>query len=566
MAAGVVIVPAPVRAATTINVPGDYSTIQAAIDAAADGDTVLVAPGTYLESIRFWGKAITVESSGGPDVTTIDAQSLDVVVRFEDGEGRDSIIRGFTITGGESLSTDPTRRGGGVLAVGADPTIEGNIITANCSDDGGHGVLLINSSSRVEANEITANNGDCVPAHDKSGGGIQASGGNPEVVDNDITSNEAYNGGGIWFNNTSGLISGNYIFFNEARERADGIYSTGSNSGDSLIVNNFVVRNWGEQMRGRGIVRNNTFYSGSGSAVLLGDGAVFVNNAVSGEGGPVVRCGNATISFNAVFNVLPIGLLYSENCGDRTGIDGNLNASPLFVNTNDDFHLRSDSPLIDAGTSSGAPLVDFDQDIRPNDGDSDGTASVDIGADEWTIPDTGVTGTVTDENSDPLGGLCARAWEGAFGKGAAGTRADGRYWIPLVAGSYSVEFWDCVAQVYDTQSYDNVPDKASATPVVVASGSLAEIDAGMSLTGISGVVTNGSTIPLPDVCVTVYDGAAALGNATTNSDGEYLALVPPGSYTTHFVGCEGGLYEAEWCDDAPESGFRKPGGRCLGCV
>ncbi|MCH9022482.1 MAG: hypothetical protein IID32_06930, partial [Planctomycetes bacterium] len=49
--------------AATINVPGDQPTIQAGIDAAVNGDEVVVAPGTYNEIIDFLGKAITVRSA-----------------------------------------------------------------------------------------------------------------------------------------------------------------------------------------------------------------------------------------------------------------------------------------------------------------------------------------------------------------------------------------------------------------------------------------------------------------------------------------------------------------------
>jgi hypothetical protein len=58
--------------AAVIHVPADQSTLQAAINAAQNGDTVLVAPGTYFENINFSGKAIRVTSSGGYALTIID--------------------------------------------------------------------------------------------------------------------------------------------------------------------------------------------------------------------------------------------------------------------------------------------------------------------------------------------------------------------------------------------------------------------------------------------------------------------------------------------------------------
>ncbi len=88
----------------TIKVPGDYPTIQAGIDVAVDGDTVLVAPGTYKENIDFKGKAITVKSEQGPYVTIIDANQNGRVVTFNHGEGPGSVLDGFTIQNG--LRTD----------------------------------------------------------------------------------------------------------------------------------------------------------------------------------------------------------------------------------------------------------------------------------------------------------------------------------------------------------------------------------------------------------------------------------------------------------------------------
>src|SRR6187397_1890999 len=72
----------------TIRVPGDAATIQQAIDAAAAGDTVLVAPGTYVENLTFLGKAIMAVSEGGPAVTVIDGNWAGPVVAFTSGEPR----------------------------------------------------------------------------------------------------------------------------------------------------------------------------------------------------------------------------------------------------------------------------------------------------------------------------------------------------------------------------------------------------------------------------------------------------------------------------------------------
>ncbi|MBI5868944.1 MAG: hypothetical protein HZB43_11785 [candidate division Zixibacteria bacterium] len=83
--------------ATTRNVPAQYVTIQAGINAAATGDTVLVAPGTYTENISYGGKAIVIRSSGGRDITFIVAASQATpIVSFTSGEGIGRVLEGFT--------------------------------------------------------------------------------------------------------------------------------------------------------------------------------------------------------------------------------------------------------------------------------------------------------------------------------------------------------------------------------------------------------------------------------------------------------------------------------------
>src|SRR5580658_9143730 len=87
--------------ASTINVPAQQPTIQAGINAAVNGDTVLVAPGTYFENINFNGKAITVTSSGGPAATIIDgSRNLSPVTTFSPNETSNAVISGFTLQNG----------------------------------------------------------------------------------------------------------------------------------------------------------------------------------------------------------------------------------------------------------------------------------------------------------------------------------------------------------------------------------------------------------------------------------------------------------------------------------
>ncbi len=141
-----------------IHVPGDQPTIQAGIDAATDGDTILVAENTYYENIRFMGKAITVGSEYIMDgdsshiVNTIidGSQAADpdsaATVMFVNGEDTTSIINGFTITGGSGVfqMTWQVRWGGGIFSWNAGCKIINNIITENHVEDddkaGGAGI------------------------------------------------------------------------------------------------------------------------------------------------------------------------------------------------------------------------------------------------------------------------------------------------------------------------------------------------------------------------------------------------------------------------------------------
>lgn len=190
--------------ATVINVPGDYATIQRAIYAATHGDTVLVAPGTYLENLDFLGKAITVKVNGAPGSAVIDGgQPVDPykgsTVAFESYEGPDSVLEGFTLINGIGTREvfPNSRMGGGVYCKSSSPT------------------LILNTIQGNRANY---------------GGGIYCGGGSPEIKTNLIESNEAYTfGSGIYCINAQPNIAGNTI----ANNTGEGIYFDGNSAGQT---------------------------------------------------------------------------------------------------------------------------------------------------------------------------------------------------------------------------------------------------------------------------------------------------------------------------------------------
>ncbi len=168
--------PAPLVAAqSTWYVPDNFATIQQAIDASQDGDTVIVRDGIYQENLNFRGRGITLRSENGAATTVIEGGGTAPVVVFDHREKRDSVLRGFKIRDG--LATSPvlqptgggvrcdTRtapviedcifefnngyRGAGLGAIGASPTLTRCIFRSNFATENGGGVALDGGSTVV---------------------------------------------------------------------------------------------------------------------------------------------------------------------------------------------------------------------------------------------------------------------------------------------------------------------------------------------------------------------------------------------------------------------------------
>ena len=81
-----------------IDVPGDFSAIQPAIEASVDGDTILVSAGTYEEAIDYLGKSIALVSASGLDSTTLICNEEQYAVMCKDSDGGRGRLAGFTVT------------------------------------------------------------------------------------------------------------------------------------------------------------------------------------------------------------------------------------------------------------------------------------------------------------------------------------------------------------------------------------------------------------------------------------------------------------------------------------
>jgi len=143
---------------TVINIPADYATIQAGIDASEDGDEIIVSPGTYVENINFAGKAIilgslfyTTHDTSYISQTIIDGNQDDSVVTFDSEEDSISVLTGFTITNGLA------DYGGGIYCVSSSPSLENVTITNNSAEWGG-GIYCYRGSSPILVNCIFWNN------------------------------------------------------------------------------------------------------------------------------------------------------------------------------------------------------------------------------------------------------------------------------------------------------------------------------------------------------------------------------------------------------------------------
>jgi parallel beta-helix repeat protein/YD repeat-containing protein len=400
--------PSAISAAITIHVPADQPTIQAAINAANSGDTVLVADGTYKENINFNGKAITVTSVHGASKTSIDGGGVNTVVLFVTNETATSVLNGFTITNGSAGFQAPNfGEGGGISVSGSSPTITNNVIRANTACNGA-GIGVGFGGPLIQKNVISNNvQGGCSGGIGGGGISVRGASSNTRIIGNVIASNSMPSGGGgiSLFAAGAPIIRNNIIQGNDGGGSGGGLVMF--NDASPQIVQNLFFHNiasqggaifWLIPVSTPGILLlNNTIAensSSSGSAIFDGGfdtNMTIENNLVIGKAGQSAYfCqqfnGNTTPAVFAHNDVFAEGAAaISGNCTVTTGTNGNISAAPSFVSSlANNFHLQAGSPAIDTGTSSASlPAKDLDGFPRIENG------IVDIGAYEFFL--TGIS-------------------------------------------------------------------------------------------------------------------------------------------------------------------------------
>ncbi|MBT3229783.1 MAG: hypothetical protein HOD43_05135 [Candidatus Marinimicrobia bacterium] len=329
-------------------VPQNFASIQLGIEAAVDGDTVLVSDGTYYENINFLGKNIIVKSVNGEAVTTIDGGGVTSTVLINSGETDQAVLEGFTITNGSGFhnvdghhvgggiavryASTPTLRnlivefntavedtamGGGIMcAYAADAIIEDVIIRNNEADYGG-GIVAYESSPSLERVKIYGN------VARTTGGGVALWTSETQIEQVAIYDNEApYVGGGVWVHEGGHPVLNQVTIANNKTTANSGTTGAGialSNGGNLTLQSSIV---WGNT--NRGILANNIEFWSDGPP----NGITILYSDVQGGEAGIVTNDNGTISWAA----------------------NNIVDDPMFVDSNvGDYNLQTGSPCIGTG-------------------------------------------------------------------------------------------------------------------------------------------------------------------------------------------------------------------------
>ncbi|MBN2601659.1 MAG: T9SS type A sorting domain-containing protein, partial [Candidatus Marinimicrobia bacterium] len=347
----------------TIRVPTDFLSIQSAINAANNGDTILVETGNYIETINFNGKNIIVSSdfilSG--DTTDISQTviqgrtNLFSVITFQSNENSSAMLCGFTI-----ISQQNNLDGGGISIREASPTLshlrittqEETILGKSALYGGsGGGIYLENSGSSI--NDVILINNSAM-----SGGGIYAIDSDLELTNVRVFDNMVQGGGDSFIAQGAGIA-----FTNSAITIKNSIIAKNIASG--AIIHGFGLYSDHSDIKLFNVtVTSNRFAEGVDDYAIGSGGGIYMDNSSTLKVLNSILWNNATTEEIYVTNSSDFGAIvisHSDieggaddgivlNSGELFWLDGNLSADPFFADTTvGDYYLLQNSTCIDAG-------------------------------------------------------------------------------------------------------------------------------------------------------------------------------------------------------------------------
>ncbi len=422
---------------------GDYTNLQNALDYAETNgadDVIQVVQGTYTGNFTYrssQGRTIILEGGYVPSTacsereddptnTVLDGNLSGNVLILSNNSGGDILVDGFTIRNGVASTN-----GGGIYAqsysssgTANNVTITNNIITNNSASSGGG--VYARSTGQTSSGTITLiANLLAENTVDSRYGGVHArsssaSGNAGDVIltNNTIVGNiaDSDNAGvyaeSISSSGTAGdvILTSNIIKENTADYGMSGVQAESRTSegtaGDVILTNNIIAENRATVYGGGAVVKswfsselgsagtviltnntitgNKTDVRGSGLIISMYDNTIYCYNNIIWGNTADVESGD-DIRFYGTGTAYGYNNDYSDMVGSWTSSGSNINLDPRLTGS---YHLKSSSPCIDAGETNvpsppGLPSTDFEGDDRTIDGNKDGTATVDIGADEY---------------------------------------------------------------------------------------------------------------------------------------------------------------------------------------
>ncbi len=293
----------------------DYESIQQAIKAAVHFDQILVAPGTYPETVNPRGKRITIESTSGPENTIIDGEGIRRGIVCAKGETEHTIIDGFTVRDGLA----PWNPGGGGMYIhNASPAVLNCRFVSNSTGSRGY-------------------------YYDMHGAGVAISNGLPTFTGCTFLANSATGmGGGVYCEDNSVIALTNCTFEANQSQKGGGVYLSESSMAHfttCLFTN------------------NGASWYGGALYVLDGCSATFIdcnllsNAAGMGGGGVYGQCGDIAISGGTIEgNMSGLGGGISMNCG--SALINNVSFENNEADTGADIRIAYEGP------PPGTPLAD----------------------------------------------------------------------------------------------------------------------------------------------------------------------------------------------------------------